>query len=247
MPSRSARYSLTSTGCGVCDHRGHPAIINVPIRERSGRLPCRVSIDNDATAAALAEHRSARSRTSTRDVTLGTGIGGGLIIMGELLRGATARSDRPHRDRLRRAPFQATARTGAWRLRLRGRAGAGRARAPRGPPTRRWRTLSEQGNRRNDGHEASNGCDDAALSVVGQAGVASLRPASLANIFEPEVIVIGGGVGKALGERLIDPAIEELRWRALPPMNAVPVQLAELGPEAGMVGAAEMARLELAV
>ena len=68
---------------------------------------------------------------------------------------------------------------------------------------------------------------------------------SLANIFEPEVIVLGGGVAKAVGARMLDPAREELRSRALPPMNEVPVELAELGPEAGMVGAAEMARLEL--
>jgi len=57
--------------------------------------------------------------------------------------------------------------------------------------------------------------------------------------------VLGGGVAKAVGARMLDPAREELRSRALPPMNEVPVELAELGPEAGMVGAAEMARLEL--
>jgi glucokinase len=67
----------------------------------------------------------------------------------------------------------------------------------------------------------------------------------LANIFEPEVIVIGGGVAKAVGPRMLEPAREELRSRALPPMNQVPVKPADLGPEAGMVGAAEMARLEL--
>jgi hypothetical protein len=52
-------------------------------------------------------------------------------------------------------------------------------------------------------------------------------------------------VTKAVGELMIGPAREELRSRALPPMNEVPVELAELGTEAGMVGAAEMARLEL--
>jgi len=67
----------------------------------------------------------------------------------------------------------------------------------------------------------------------------------LANIFEPDVIVLGGGVTKAVGELMIGPARDELRSRALPPMNEVPVELAELGTEAGMVGAAEMARLEL--
>jgi predicted NBD/HSP70 family sugar kinase len=44
---------------------------------------------------------------------------------------------------------------------------------------------------------------------------------------------------------MLDPAREELRARALPPMNKTPVQLAELGPEAGMIGAAAMALIEL--
>jgi len=59
------------------------------------------------------------------------------------------------------------------------------------------------------------------------------------------VIGLGGGGTKAVGELMIGPARDELRSRALPPMNEVPVELAELGTEAGMVGAAEMARLEL--
>ncbi len=68
--------------------------------------------------------------------------------------------------------------------------------------------------------------------------------ASLANTFDPDVIVLGGGV-MAAGELLLEPARRELRARALPPMNAVEVVAAELGPEAGMIGAATMAREEL--
>ena len=63
---------------------------------------------------------------------------------------------------------------------------------------------------------------------------------SFANIFDPDVIVIGGGVAAA-GDLLLGPARQEVRARALPPMNEVKVALAELGPEAGMIGAAEMA------
>jgi glucokinase len=68
--------------------------------------------------------------------------------------------------------------------------------------------------------------------------------AGLANVFDPEVIVIGGGV-IAAGDLLLEPAREELRRRALPPMNRTPVVAAELGPDAGMIGAAAMARTEL--
>jgi glucokinase len=68
---------------------------------------------------------------------------------------------------------------------------------------------------------------------------------SLANIFAPDVIVIGGGVSAA-GELLLGPAREEMAARALPPMNATRVAAAELGPDAGMIGAATMALEETA-
>jgi len=69
---------------------------------------------------------------------------------------------------------------------------------------------------------------------------------SYANIFAPDVIVIGGGVTAGAGELLLAPAREEVRARALEPMNETPVLAAELGQDSGMVGAAELARLALA-
>jgi glucokinase len=87
--------------------------------------------------------------------------------------------------------------------------------------------------------------DPPAGEVVAQAGRhLGVALASLANIFDPDVIVIGGGVA-AVGELLLKPAREELASRALTPMNRTPVQLAELGPDAGMIGAAAMALIEL--
>ena len=68
--------------------------------------------------------------------------------------------------------------------------------------------------------------------------------ASFANIFEPDAIVAGGGA-MAAGELLLEPARRELRARALPPMNETPVVAAEMGPDAGMIGAAAMAWIEL--
>ena len=80
------------------------------------------------------------------------------------------------------------------------------------------------------------------LATVGRhLGVAL---SSFANIFDPDVIVVGGGAS-ASGDLLLDPAREVLRARALPPMNEVPVVLASAGPDAGMIGAAAMAMAEL--
>ncbi|HXV05786.1 MAG TPA: ROK family protein, partial [Solirubrobacterales bacterium] len=56
--------------------------------------------------------------------------------------------------------------------------------------------------------------------------------------------VIGGGV-IAAGELLLGPARRELQARALPPMSRTPVVAAELGQDAGMIGAAALARIEL--
>jgi glucokinase len=100
--------------------------------------------------------------------------------------------------------------------------------------------------------------DGKAVTVAAHAGDAAARGVfdlvgarlgvaltSFANIFEPNVIVIGGGVVAGAGDLLLEPARRELRDRALPPMNGTPVVAAELGEDAGMIGAAAMARIEL--
>jgi glucokinase len=94
--------------------------------------------------------------------------------------------------------------------------------------------------------EAAIGGDEAAREVMKLVGTRlGVGLSSLANIFNPDVIVIGGGV-IAAGDLLLDPAREELANRALPPMNETPVLEAKLGGDAGMIGAAEMALEELA-
>jgi glucokinase len=93
--------------------------------------------------------------------------------------------------------------------------------------------------------EAALAGDETAIGVVALIGRRlGVALASFANIFEPEVIVIGGGV-IAAGELLLEPARGELAARALPPMRGIPVVAAQLGQDAGMIGAAAMARIEL--
>jgi glucokinase len=87
--------------------------------------------------------------------------------------------------------------------------------------------------------------DAAALEVVTRAGHnLGVALSGFANCFDPDLIVLGGGV-MAAGELLLEPARSELRRRALAPQNEVPVELAALGEEAGMVGAATLALDEL--
>jgi glucokinase len=230
-------------------------IHNLPIRdEMRKRLQKPVFIDNDANVAALAEHRlgAARGVSNAVMLTIGTGIGGGLIINGDLYRGSTGAASEPGHividfDGPRcqgNCPNRGCMETFASGTAL---AREGREAAEREPESVLGRALAA--GEPIDGKtvtDAANDGDPVAVAVVEEAGRRlGAGLSSLANIFEPEVIVIGGGVAKAIGDLMLEPARAELRWRALPPMNEVPVQAAELGPEAGMIGAATMARLEL--
>jgi len=262
--ARAARDRVEAIGLGIpatIDHERGIALaaVNLPIAdlpirdllaERAG-LP--VFLDNDANVAALAEHRFGAGKGTQNMVmlTIGTGIGGGLILGGEIYRGATgAGAELGHvvieMDGLPcqgNCPNRGCVETYASGTAL-GR--EGREAAERAPGSVLGAMLAD--GKEVDGvavTEAALGGDETALGVFelvgGRLGVAL---ASLANTFEPETIVIGGGV-MAAGELLLEPARRELAARALTPMNRTPVVAAELGQDAGMIGAAAMARIEL--
>jgi glucokinase len=227
---------------------------DLPIRDLvEERVGLPVFVDNDATVAALAEHLYGAGRGADEMVllTIGTGIGGGLILGGEVYRGATgAGSELGHTViDLDGPPCQGNCPgRGCIETLASGTALGREAReaAQREPD-------SALGAMAADGEEI----DGKAVTELALAGdltaigvfelVGSRLGAALvtfANIFEPKVIVIGGGV-MAAGDLLLDPARKVLRERALRPMNETPVVAAELGPEAGLIGAAALARIEL--
>jgi glucokinase len=230
-------------------------IANVRIRDLlAERLGLPVFIDNDANTAALAEHRFGAAK-GTRNLvllTIGTGIGGGLVLEGELYRGTTgAGAELGHMVIDENGPkcqgncpnhgcVEALASGTAL-------ARAGRLAAETHPESALGQALARgdeiTGKVVNDAAVAGDGIAVEVVAGIGRhLGVAL---ASFANIFEPDMIVIGGGAASA-GELLLEPARRELRSRALAPMNETRVVAAALGPEAGMVGAATMALEELA-
>ena len=218
------------------------------MEERLGLL---VAFDNDANAAVVAEHRAAAARGASDVVmlTLGTGIGGGLVLGGELYRGATGGGaelghivvdlDGPpcQGGCPSRGCLEAVASGGAIRREAERTAreepgsALGRALREGRPVTGELAT------------ELARAGDPAALAVmelVGRRLGAGI--AGLVNALNPEVVVIGGGAGAAGGELLLGPARAEVAARALSPnRETARVVAAELGPEAGMVGAALMA------
>jgi glucokinase len=262
--ARAARAGVEAIGLGIpatVDHEKGLAVsaVNLPIEdlairdlvvERTG-LP--VFVDNDANVAALAEHLHGAARGTRNAVmlTIGTGIGGGLILGGEIYRGTTgAGAELGHMvieiDGPRcqgNCPSRGCIETFASGTAI-GR--EGRAAAEGEPGSALGRMLAD--GKEIDGKavtEAAAGGDATAIGVFELVGMRlGVALANLANIFEPEVIVIGGGV-IAAGDLLLEPARRELQARALPPMNRTPVVAAELGEDAGMIGAAAMARIEL--
>jgi glucokinase len=260
-----ARPEAAAAGLGIpctIDRERGLAImaVNLPIRdapvrdEMRKRLGIPVFIDNDANMATLAEHRFGAAR-GTRDavmLTIGTGIGGGVIIDGQLYRGSNGAASEPGHmvvdyDGPRcqgncpnRGCLEALASGTAI-------AREGGAAAEQEPDSALGRAQVE--GRAIDGKaviEAAIGGDAVASRVVEATGRRlGAGLSGLANIFEPEVIVLGGGVMASASELLLAPARAELAARALSPMNETRVVAAELGPEAGMIGAAEMARIEL--
>jgi glucokinase len=225
-------------------------LIDVPIRDLiAERMGLPTFIDNDANVAALAEHRfgAAKGATNAVMLTVGTGIGGGLILDGHVYRGSSGAgaelghvvidSDGP--------PCQGNCpNRGCVEVLASGTALAleGQRVAAAHPDSALGRQAAE--GTVIDGRAVTvaalagdTAAVEAATTIGRRLGVAL---AGFANVFEPDVIAIGGGVA-ALGEHLLTPAREEMAARALPPMNETPVVLAALGPEAGMIGAATMA------
>jgi glucokinase len=262
--AREARPGVAAVGLGIpatIDHDRGVAISavnlpidDVPIRELVGdRTGLPIFVDNDANVAALAEHLygAARGADNAVMLTIGTGIGGGLILGGDIFRGASgAGAELGHvviaMDGLPcqgNCPGRGCVETYASGTAL-GR--EGRAAAEREPDSALG-GMAAQG-RTIDGRavtEAALGGDPTAIGVFDLVGTRlGVALTSFANIFEPEVFVIGGGV-IAAGDLLLEPARKELRARALPPMRDTPVVPAEMGPDAGMIGAAAMARIEL--
>jgi glucokinase len=90
--------------------------------------------------------------------------------------------------------------------------------------------------------ELAHDGDETAIEVLEEIGTnLGVALASFTNIFNPEVIVIGGGVIGA-GELLLEPARREIARRSLPPSrDEVRIVAAQFGVEAGMVGAAALA------
>ena len=212
-------------------------LAGIPLRdELERRLGAPVYVDNDASCAALAEARMSGARNLVM-LTLGTGVGGGVVIDGRIFRGSTGRGAElghvvidwngprcqgacPNRGCLETLcsgtalEREATQRFGE---RVKGRQVVERAR---------------------EGDADAQALLDQ-LAVWLGCGIASFY-----NVFEPEHFVIGGGLSRA-ADLFLDTAVAEARSRVLPALtDRVTVEVARGGADAGVIGAGLLAALE---
>ncbi len=240
--------SLIDQRAGRAGSSVNVPLAGVDLRDRlSHRFRLPVALENDANAAALAEHRFGAGRGTNHLVmlTLGTGIGGGLVLNGELYRGAlgTAGELGHFTVDLDGPPCQGTcpgighfealaSGTAAERI-----AGEVADRTP-GGALERARAGGRPLDARLTTELARAGEPDAveALETVGyHLGVGI---AGYVNVFNPEVVVVGGGFSRA-GDLVLEPARRVVAERALPPArDSVRIAQAELGPDAGVIGCA---------
>jgi glucokinase len=228
---------------------------DLPIADRMQEalgVPCQ--LDNDANVAAYGEYRfgAGRGYRHMLLVTVGTGIGGGIVTDGRLFRGAHGfASEVGHIIVEPGGPLCGCGNRGCWE-----QVAAGRAidRAGREAATEHPQSLLAQ---LADGQpsavegklvtEAAQRGDEVAIAVLARVGTRLGQGiAGLVNVLDPQVVVVGGGAVVA-ADLLLEPAraafvdaVEAPEFRP-----RVPIVAAELGNDSGAVGAAALALEEL--
>lgn len=207
-----------------------PGAFNVPVGPQlREQLGISVHVENDATMAAFGEWKAgaARGAENAVMVTLGTGIGGGIVMSGKLQRGANGfAGEIGHMVVQRDGDECVCGRRGCWERYASGSA---------------LKMLSG-GSSGEEVFAAAAAGDAKALEVVDTyAQWIAVGLASLTNICDPEIIVLGGGVVDSVGvvmdavrTSFID-ALYSAQWRAHPQLVT-----AELGARAGAIGSALM-------
>ena len=236
---------------GVAVMSTHLPLAGVPFGALVGeRVGLPVFVDNDANAAMLAEWRfgAARGARDAALLTIGTGIGGGLVVGGALQRGAqgagaelghmVVQADGPrcNGNCPNRGCLEAMV-SGAALAREAGRIAGERPGSGLGRALAAGRDISGP-----LVTELAHDGDAAAIDALAAIGRwLGVGVANLVNMLNPDVVVIGGGV-IAAGELLLEPARAVVAERALSPSKEhVRIVSARFGAESGMLGAAALA------
>ena len=196
----------------------------------AGRFGLPVGVENDANAAALAEWKlgAGTGVTSMVMLTLGTGVGGGIVLDDRLYRGW---AEVGHIVVLAGGPpCQGNCHGRGHLEALVSGTAADRIAAELWGPEADSHTLVER---------ARDGVDEALAQLDEIAEYLGAGIGSLVNLFDPELVVVGGGFGEAIADLVLERAQEAARRQALAPADwTLRVVPARLGGDAGLVGAA---------
>lgn len=235
----------------VLDTPNLPGWLNLPLK-RLLQERCRVPvvIGNDANVAALGEWRygAGRGANDILYLTISTGIGGGVITGGRLLLGVKGLAGELGHMLVnpggavcgcgRRGHLEAEAAGPAIARKFRERlaAGAHSSLTDRADATQEI-TAADVGRAAKDGDALARSVIEEAAHIIG------VQLASLVHAFNPQVIVVGGGVS-ALGPLLFAPMEQALRDNIMHPvyLNDLKIAPASLGDDAGLIGAMVLAR-----
>jgi len=226
-----------------------PGWHDIPLKDaiqREFNLP--VHLENDATAAALGEHcfGGAVGIDNLIYICVGTGIGGGILIGGQLYHGASGSAGEiGHMTIDINGPRCPCGNSGCWETLASGTALAREAvkRIEAGAQTSILNFADGQ-LQKVSAHRvylAARGGDRLANELISQTGYyLGVGLVNIVNIFNPQLILIGGGLSR-MGQLLLEPATKVVRERAYKlPARAVRIELARLGADAEALGAAAL-------
>jgi glucokinase len=243
--------SLMDSARGVAVSTVHLPIVELPFAAlMAERLGLPVAVDNDGNCAMLAEHGfgAAQGADHALLLAIGTGIAGGIVVDGRLVRGATGAAGEPgHMTIDENGPPCHGACPGRGCLET---YVSGTALGLAGERIAARNSGSPLGQARLAGHQitgalvtelAFDGDDDALDAVTEMGEHLGVGLAGLINLLNPDVVVIGGGV-IAAGDLLLAPARRVVAERALAPSRDVArIVPSRFGAESGMLGAAVLA------
>src|SRR5581483_169807 len=226
---------------------------DVPLAdELSGRLGVPVGLDNDVRVAVLAEQAAGAGRGARNWIAIwpGTGVGGGVVLDGQLWRGTTGSAGELGHITVKAGGPRCGCGAKGHLEALASRTGVVREIARR--VKKGHRTSLERLAKGGDVENAKSGDLAEAYAQGDKETVRALNRAakylaigiaSVANTVNPELVVLGGGLVEALGEPFVRRVEKELRGRPMvAATDAVRVAQSQLGDDAGIVGAALVAR-----
>lgn len=212
------------------------------------KLPLPVYLENDANVAALGEAMFGAGEGSKNSVmiTLGTGLGGGIIIDGKIFSGAYfGGGEMGHQVIVADGRRCTCGRKGCWEVYSAAtaliRMGAERAQNNPLSKLNQMKESLEMLNAKDVFDAADLGDADAKDAIQEYAHYLAIGLGNTINVFQPEFLIIGGGPS-AQGDKLLEPIRDQLKYEVFGGTTKTKVVIAKLGNRAGVIGAAMLGK-----